>query len=119
MPKSPHNSISDSIGIIGRETEIDLLENAFKSFSPEFLALYGRRRIGKTYLISNFFSQKPCILFQSIGIRNGKLTDQIKQFTQEISHIFYKGVELAKKSNWMDVFIQLQQAIETLEVSDN
>ena len=107
------NLPSKPLGIIGRETEIALLEKAFNSPSPEFLAIYGRRRIGKTYLISNFFSRPSATFFQSIGIRNGKLSDQIKQFTQELSRTFYSNVELMPKTNWMDVFIQLQQAIET------
>jgi len=41
--------------IIGREKEQDILENCMNSGRPEFIAVYGRRRVGKTYLIRNFF----------------------------------------------------------------
>ncbi len=104
-----------TIGIIGRETELNLLENALNSPTPEFLAIYGRRRVGKTYLISQFFSEKKnCLFFQSVGIRNGKLPAQIKQFSQELGRAFYQGAELLPKSNWMDVFSQLQQTMEAV-----
>lgn len=43
--------------IIGREKELEILEDALSSNSAEFIAVYGRRRIGKTYLIKQLFSQ--------------------------------------------------------------
>ena len=42
--------------IIGRKNEQAILEDVLKSKKAEFIALYGRRRIGKTYLIDNFFA---------------------------------------------------------------
>ena len=41
--------------IIGRKKEIDLLKRLSKSNKSEFLAVYGRRRVGKTFLIREFF----------------------------------------------------------------
>ena len=41
--------------IIGREKEQDILENCMNSGRPEFIAVCGRRRVGKAYLIRNFF----------------------------------------------------------------
>ncbi|MGL9758245.1 MAG: ATP-binding protein [Wolbachia sp.] len=41
--------------IIGREKEIAILENKLLSQPAEFIAIYGRRRVGKTYLIKQFF----------------------------------------------------------------
>ena len=38
--------------IIGRQTELRILERLYHSKKAEFLALYGRRRIGKTFLVS-------------------------------------------------------------------
>lgn len=115
MPNSNLNAMS----VIGRKSEIEILKRLLNSNSPEFLAVYGRRRIGKTYLISQFFSsQKDCLFFQSVGIRNGKLTDQLKQFSKEIGRVFYPGAELRPKDNWMDLFDQLQQAISNIADSN-
>ena len=43
-------------GIIGRQREIALLQEIYESPRAEFVAVYGRRRIGKTYLIDKFLS---------------------------------------------------------------
>jgi AAA+ ATPase superfamily predicted ATPase len=41
--------------ISGRRVEIEVLDKAAKSSDPEFIAIYGRRRVGKTFLIREFF----------------------------------------------------------------
>jgi len=46
--------------IIGRIREQKLLKEAFNSSNAELIAVYGRRRIGKTYLIKTFFDQEKC-----------------------------------------------------------
>lgn len=47
--------------IVGREKEIQKLDEILASKEAEFLALYGRRRVGKTYLVRQFFKSKPCV----------------------------------------------------------
>ena len=56
--------------IIGRLYEQQMLEKIYKSSRAEFMALYGRRRVGKTYLIRRFFVNKECIYFQATGIKD-------------------------------------------------
>lgn len=41
--------------LVGRETEIKLLKEYTSSERPEFVAIYGRRRVGKTYLVNHLF----------------------------------------------------------------
>lgn len=41
--------------IIGREEEVKLLEECYQSGKAELVAVYGRRRVGKTYLVKNLF----------------------------------------------------------------
>jgi uncharacterized protein len=48
--------------IRGRAKEQAILNKLFKSKNPEFLAVYGRRRIGKTFLIREFFKNKGIYL---------------------------------------------------------
>ena len=50
---------------IGREKELETLQAAYASPRAELVVVYGRRRIGKTYLLSHFFKDKPCFYFSA------------------------------------------------------
>lgn len=99
--------------LIGRGEEQKLLKNFLESNNAEFLAVYGRRRVGKTFLITKYFSDKDCTFFYITGIKNAKLKTQIKSFTRIISDIFYNGLDLTIKNNWQDTFDLLTKAIES------
>ena len=51
--------------IIGRNEEIRKLEKFLKSPKSEFVAVYGRRRVGKSYLVEEVYKDK--IAFRAIG----------------------------------------------------
>ncbi len=74
------------------------------------MAIYGRRRIGKTYLIRDFFGNKPVLFFNSTGSKDGSQTEQIKHFTDVISHVFYHGLDLKEGKNWDETFALLTQS---------
>lgn len=97
--------------IIGRTKEQERLNQLLKSNRAEFLALYGRRRIGKTYLIRNFFEETSCLFFHVTGIQDGTLKDQIEQFTKQIGITFYSGATLGACARWIDAFEILTKAI--------
>jgi len=100
--------------IIGRESEKKELELAYNSKEAEFIAVYGRRRIGKTFLIKNFFQQKECVYFQSTGIYKGTLKQQLARFTKELGDAFYGGASISAPDNWMAAFEALSKAIENI-----
>ena len=57
----------------GREEELEVLQKIYKSKKPEFVALYGRRRVGKTYLVRNAFSRiKDGLFFYVTSMYNYK-----------------------------------------------
>jgi uncharacterized protein len=64
--------------IIGRSKEIRILNENLTSDKPEFVALYGRRRVGKTYLIRNVFEDK--FTFSLIGLGQANLQEQLAKF---------------------------------------
>jgi uncharacterized protein len=100
--------------IVGRKYEQKQLEKIFESGKPEFIAVYGRRRVGKTYLIREFFNKKKCTFFKATGMQKGTLTQQLENFKKEIEDTFYKdmpGIRLAKLSNWEQAFEALTNAI--------
>lgn len=64
--------------VIGRKEEINKLNRAFDSEYAEFVAVYGRRRIGKTFLIRETF--KGRFTFQYTGVLNVSNQEQIEEF---------------------------------------
>ncbi len=69
--------------IVARKEEQKILKKFSESDKSEFIAIYGRRRVGKTYLIREFFDKKSCIFFRSSGIHKGKLKTQLDKFRKE------------------------------------
>lgn len=100
--------------IIGRVHEQKVLEQILKSHQAEFLALYGRRRVGKTFLIKQFFQKNKCSFFHATGLRDGSLKDQLKQFSEQIGETFYNGAVLAPQKGWLEVFGELTRAMDTM-----
>jgi AAA+ ATPase superfamily predicted ATPase len=100
--------------IVGRELEKSLLADIFLSKKAEFLAVYGRRRIGKTYLIEQFFSQKECIYFHLTGMHKGSLKEHLSIFSKTITKVFLKdlGIEIGLPSTWMSAFESLTNMIQ-------
>ncbi|MBS0655888.1 MAG: ATP-binding protein, partial [Verrucomicrobia bacterium] len=98
----------------GREEERATLQKIYQSKTPEFVALYGRRRVGKTYLVRNAFSRiKDGLFFYVTGTKNGKLSEQIQNFTEEIGNTFIQqGLRLEVKKNWRDTFRLLTDQIQ-------
>lgn len=96
--------------IIGRASEAQILKEITKSKHAEFLAIYGRRRVGKTFLIQQFFAEKPYYM-QVAGSKDGKLSEQLENFTTGLSNCFFKGIELPTPSSWRKAFRQLTQLV--------
>jgi len=98
--------------IIGRYEELSLLEEKLTSVSSEFIAVYGRRRVGKTYLIKQFFSKQTGIYFEQTGINDGSLREQLIIFSKCLSKAFYKNAKMGVPKNWMEALEALSNAID-------
>jgi AAA+ ATPase superfamily predicted ATPase len=96
--------------LIGREQEIDKLNRLLKSRDPEFLAIYGRRRIGKTFLIDQYFKKQLC--FELIGQKNGTLKEQLSNFDQALTKRTKK--QRTCPSSWQEAFQQLEAHLRGL-----
>ena len=90
--------------IIGRKKEIKVLNRVYASHEAEFLVVYGRRRVGKTYLIREFFSKKKCKLLHATGIQHSSQKKQLKKFAEAISETFLDNVSLEVPKNWDEAF---------------
>ena len=101
--------------IIGRKRELEILERLYLSKKAEFLAVYGRRRVGKTYLIEEYFKDKG-VYFGLTGIKGASKKDQLKNFIKEFNNIFENQTK-ASINDWIDAFDDLQKAIKSLKTS--
>ena len=90
------------MNLIGRKAEISILSDALRSNRSELIAVYGRRRIGKTYLVRSVY--KNDILFEFSGIHNGSLKQQLTNFYHTLS---FKNKRIKKPSDWIEAFHQL------------
>lgn len=104
--------------IIGREHEIEELERLYHSDRPEFVAVYGRRRVGKTFLIKQ--ALKGRITFQHTGVSPVDQEGEKNRMKTQLESFYYSllshGLEGFKKpKTWMEAFYQLEQLIIRLD----
>jgi AAA+ ATPase superfamily predicted ATPase len=97
--------------IIGRKKEQEKLQKAVESKKSEFLALYGRRRVGKTFLIRQYFNQR--FTFHITGLANADTHQQLFNFDTEIGRQSPLVFEIPSK-NWLIAFQRLIQYLETV-----
>ncbi|MDR3295464.1 MAG: hypothetical protein LBT26_06515, partial [Clostridiales Family XIII bacterium] len=96
--------------IIGRNAEQSALLECYESGRPEFVAVYGRRRVGKTYLIKETFRDR--FDFYATGILGGKTARQLETFTGAVSEAGRKNLPAAK--DWFAAFAYLKQHLSGL-----
>lgn len=97
--------------LIGRDREISELQRSFDSDRSEFVIVYGRRRVGKTYLVDNFFNYEYD--FSYVGGHKRTKQKQLRYFAKALK----KYAQLSnqpKFSDWDDAFDALEEYLETL-----
>ncbi len=103
--------------LIGRESEVKKLKELYDSSTAELIALYGRRRVGKTYLVDEVFSN--CITFRHAGLSpiDHEATAGKKKMKAQLNH-FYRsltqyGMQKRKApESWQDAFYMLEDLLE-------
>lgn len=96
--------------IIGRQKELDLLNKAYQSPEAELVAITGRRRIGKTFLVNTYFQGK--ISFDMVGTQNGSLVGQLNNFADQLS--VYAQQTIDPPVSWDVAFKLLRQHLQHL-----
>lgn len=96
--------------IIGRESEKKELLNAANDEYSKFVAVYGRRRVGKTFLIRETFNYS--FTFQHTGLARGKMKEQLLAFHASIQNA--SGKKFAKFKNWYEAFFTLEDWLTSL-----
>ncbi len=98
--------------IAGRKHEISLMRKALDSKEAFLLAVYGRRRIGKTFLIEQVYAGH--IQFELIGLHNASLKEQLTNFAISLGAYTKKYQEQGIPGNWLEAFEQLKNYLSSL-----
>ncbi|MDR1238471.1 MAG: ATP-binding protein [Propionibacteriaceae bacterium] len=93
--------------IIGRKEEQRLLKRYWLSDKPEFIAVYGRRRVGKTYLVREFFGD---FAFRMTGAANVSTRNQLADFDAAIRQ--HAENPYPRAQNWREAFEILRDLLE-------
>lgn len=98
--------------MIGRREQKALMKEALELKKSSFIAVTGRRRVGKTYLVREIY--KPHYCFSITGIQNGPMKMQIANFLHKIEE--YSETNLATKTinNWQEVFFVFKNYLKSL-----
>ena len=95
--------------LIGREQEIRQLQEYLSSEKSEFIAIYGRRRVGKTFFVRQVVGNEACLVMT--GMENVDLNDQLANFYFTLRRVWPSA---AQPHSWLEAFDQLQNYIESL-----
>ena len=97
--------------LIGRKKEQKLLAEAFQANESRFVAVYGRRRVGKTYLVRESLGLQ--FTFQHTGYYGGKLADELFEFCASLREYGLK--DFPRPGNWLEAFELLKELIRNSE----
>ncbi|MBQ7191724.1 MAG: AAA family ATPase [Paludibacteraceae bacterium] len=96
--------------LFGRENESRLIQQYIESERSEFVAVYGRRRVGKTFLLREALKDRICFSFT--GLANSTGTEQLLNFNLTLRQ---QMPQAQMSGNWQEAFVQLELFLETVE----
>jgi len=98
--------------MVGRKDEIAILQDAVQSKKAELIAIYGRRRVGKTYMIRQVLDKQ--IVFEFSGTLNGPMNLQLANFSAQLTKCLGSPVPLAVPDTWREAFLNLERYLEPI-----
>lgn len=103
--------LSDTL--VGRRQQIETLDSIMESREAEFVVVYGRRRVGKTFLVNAYFNDEYA--FKLTGLAQKGKSDQLANF--KISLNRYGEDKYSKPRSWLEAFEQLRTLLEKKKAS--
>ena len=97
--------------IIGRIEEIERLNRCMRSDTAQLVVVSGRMRVGKTFLINEFFQNT--FAFKLTGVYGQKRKDQLKNFTAELNRRTRK--KYSEPKDWIEAFNTLREYLDSLD----
>ncbi len=97
--------------VIGRTHEVAIMQNLLTLEASSFLAMYGRRRIGKTYLIEEVYRKN--MIFTMSGLHEVSLEEQLQNFSYTLAN--HTKQLLPQPKNWLEAFQMLIEYTQKIE----
>ena len=98
--------------VVGREYEIGRLEESLQADSSSLIAVYGRRRVGKTYLIRKSCEKHIC--FEVTGLYGGTREQQLAVFYRQLQDRSKRFSDGGEPADWEEAFELLKTYIRSL-----
>lgn len=99
------------IPIIGRKEEQAILQKALQSPEAEMVAVLGRRRVGKTFLVNAVYQKN--LIFELTGAQNGTAQQHLQNFADQLENFRRPFVAVKRPANWQAAFKLLRDHLET------
>ena len=103
--------------IIGRDNEKNIFKQLLTSEQAEFLVVYGRRRVGKTFAIRQYFQSQ--FVMEFAGSNQEDISVQLFNFNKELSRYAGDSIKLNHAKNWAEAFANLTDYLYSLEKKDS
>jgi uncharacterized protein len=97
--------------LVGRQQELAILEKAYLSNEAELVAVFGRRRVGKTFLVRTAYRTK--IGFEMTGIQHGSVQEQLQHFVDRLNYHARPLLPFSTPLNWQQAFQMLIVYLES------
>lgn len=99
--------------LIGRKQEKATFKHCLESTESKLIALYGRRRVGKTFLVRRYFQSK--IRFEVAGLHKGEKKDQLEHFASTLAKYGWQEAALHIPKTWKAAFDMLERFITSMK----
>jgi AAA+ ATPase superfamily predicted ATPase len=97
--------------IIGRENEKKILNDMLVSKEAELIAILGRRRVGKTFLVRNYYQQQ--LVFEFTGVQEDRISEQLLNFSKALQQAMKSAIPPVIPDNWIEAFSYLSDFLGT------
>jgi len=98
--------------VVGRPTTKRTLDAILRAPEAELVAVYGRRRVGKTYLVREYVGPRADLFFSVTGEKDANLRVQLGHFQRELSRVFYDGAPLPRLRSWREAFLLMADVVD-------
>ncbi|MBX3226482.1 MAG: ATP-binding protein [Labilithrix sp.] len=98
--------------VVGREVERALLDAMLASKEAELIAIYGRRRVGKTFLIREWVEPKADVFLTVTGLKDAPAAEQLLLFQREVERVLFDNAPLPPFPSWKVAFETMAAGLE-------
>ena len=105
----PRMDVLDAVEVIGRADAKRVLGEAYRSPRASLVSVVGRRRVGKTFLVKEVYSD--VLKFVATGVAGATKQEQLKTFRYALDLAFPSGAAAGPYTDWFDAFADVSQRI--------